>query len=230
MANVVVLNAQDHKTLRCRNELSFEHVAEANLIPLNISEFRHAATSLAIVFVKDNSAGNYRCAALTGLGEKENLMFTAEAINSLYIPAAVQRYPFFIIGDEEKQKVSLCADMDSTLFGEEGEALFTEEGQATDFAKNKLDLLSSFARAEAQTQHFAQSMFEQGLLTPFNLEATIKGEKHSFGGLHKIDEKVLDELDAEQLHTLKQSGALSLIYAHLISLGQIQRLIEIKAK
>ena len=58
-----------------------------------------------------------------------------------------------------------------------------------------------------------------------DLEVNLSGQKHNITGLFGIDEKKLNELPDDKFLDLRKSGALSLAYMQLLSVGQVQRLV-----
>lgn len=230
MANIQLLDKTLHTALCVKNQLSFEQVETANLIPLVIDEFIYAAVNFPVVFVKDPQTGEFRAAGLVGLAANENLLFGKQSTQSTYIPAAIKRYPFSALINPDSGSLSLCVDLDSKLLGNEGEKLFQVNGEPTAFTIEKINSLSRLMTQEINTHRFIDFLFKKGLLEPVEVKIKLGDNESSLGGVYRVSEKQLNELDDETILTLQRNRYFAFIHAHLISLGHIQRLIDLKTK
>lgn len=230
MANIEILDKTKHLNLCVKNTISVEHVCNANLIPLVVDEFNYAAVNFPVVFVKDPVTGDFRVAGLVGLEKGENLIFSEKGILSTYIPAAVYRYPFSAVINPETGNLSLCIDTDSRLVGGEGERLFNSSGEASELSVRKINELSKLMGQEANTYKFIEFLFKKGLIEPVDLKLNLNGESSVLGGVHRINQEALNRLDEATILDIHKQNYYGLIYAHLLSLGNIQRLIDLKLK
>lgn len=230
MANIQILDKTQHSELCVENRLSFEHVQHVNLVPLVVDEFIYAAVNFPIVFVKDPVTGDFRPAGLVGLEQRENLIFSGKGALSTYIPASVYRYPFSAVINEAKGNLSLCIDMDSKLVGDQGERLFHSTGEPTELTIRKINDLSKLMGQEVNTYKFIDFLFKKGLIEPVELKINLAEEVKKLGGLYRVNQKALNELDDETIIFIQRNNYFGFIHAHLLSFGHIQRLIDIKLK
>jgi hypothetical protein len=74
---------------------------------------------------------------------------------------------------------------------------------------------------------------DYGVLEPFTMQAKLNKDKGGgamqLTGMHRVDEKKLENLNAAQLKNLLRKGYLARIYVHLLSLDNFARLLERKA-
>lgn len=230
MTNIVLLNSEEHKNLKCQEKPSFEHLYNQNLIPLVASEFMYACNNFPVIFVKDGGTGEFRSAAMVGIDEGENLIFSQDRVATTYIPIAVQRYPFYASQGSEVGQVSLCADIDSALISETvGVSLFDENGKPSEFAQSRVNILADYAVKEAVTREFIDYLADIELLVHAQVSVNVGGEKKSVSGLYKVDENKLKVLSDDQILALHKKNYFSAIYSHLNSLGQIQKLLNLKS-
>jgi hypothetical protein len=69
------------------------------------------------------------------------------------------------------------------------------------------------------------------LIEPVKIEVKFNSEEqYDLHGMYTINQKKLAELDAETLHTLNRSGYLQGAFLVTSSLGNVQRLIEMKGR
>jgi hypothetical protein len=230
MANIEVLDKSLHVNLRVNNKLSFEHVQNANVVPLVVDEFIYAAVNFPIVFVKDPVTGEFRSVGLVGLEKSENLIFSSKGALSTYIPASVYRYPFSAVINESAGNLSLCIDMDSELVGDQGERLFHSTGEPTELTIQKINELSRLMGQEVNTYKFIEFLFKKGLIEPVELKIKLGDDQSILGGIYRISQKALSELDDQTIIFIQRNNYFGLIHAHLLSFGHIQRLIDIKLK
>ena len=144
------------------------------------------------------------------------------------VPLNVQRYPFDVRPDGEK--LGVFFDESSTLIGDEGESLFNENGEPSDYLNNQQKLLGDIANSEMATQKFIKEVTDLELLDTVQLAVQyVNGENRNVTGLHSINEKRLNALSDEKILELKKSGYLGAIYTVMLSLGQLNRLVQLSS-
>jgi hypothetical protein len=223
---VVSLNSQVHKDLRLSPQAGFPFAAKTNSVPLVAVELADAGREYPIAFVK-GSDGVFLPVALLGLRENENLFVSAEGKwDARYIPAFVRRYPF-VPAEAGNGEVVICIDEAAEcLDRQEGELLFDGDKPGP-LLQNMLNLMRDYQAQALRTQEFSRHLQENDLLVESNAQAQLPdGSTFRLNGLFVVDEKRLQALDKEKAHALFASGELGLIYAHLMSLGNLQRLVE----
>jgi hypothetical protein len=73
----------------------------------------------------------------------------------------------------------------------------------------------------------SRALAELGLFKPFTMQAVPKeGTPLAMTGMHRISKQKLNDLPADQLKALAQTGRLARVYAHLISLRNFARLLD----
>ena len=233
----VPLNRAEHKDLRLKGMPGMKFAMNAHSVPLTGTEFALAARDLAIVFA-GAEAKNAGPIALLGLRENENLYVDAEgqwAANT-YIPAFVRRYPFILAEKPEGQEgEELTVFLDEQYEGfdkDVGERLFKEDGTDTELLTNAVNFLGEFQQGVARTRWFMQVLNTHELLEPRNIQlqkpAVAGGDPKSISlnGVFVINEEKLRTLDEKTAHEFAREGVFGWIYAHLLSLTNIDRLAQ----
>lgn len=223
----VPLNRELHRHWRLRANEHFHHVAALNALPLVGFEFALAARDYPVVFAGE-SAAQALPVALVGLRADENLHVDAEGHwSECYIPAFVRRYPYALAADGERFQVVL----DEAWPGfntEEGDPLFDSEGNESESLKRTLGFLEEYQSHIRTTQAFVGELNRLGLLESKQLQRAagdVDGEPAPvLTGLWMVNEDKLKALPAEQAQALLKNGALGWIYAHLLSLVNLDRL------
>lgn len=229
----VPLNRADHKDLRLKSVSHLKFAMNTHSVPLTGPEFGLAARDLLIVFA-GNDAASAGPIVLLGLRENENL-YVDEAgqwEKDLYVPAFVRRYPFVLAekpaGQEGGDFTVFLDDRFEGFNTAEGQRLFNEDGTDTELLTNAVGFLSEFQQNIERTRWFMQQLVKHDLLEPRNVQLH-KGDPESgraitLNGLFMVNEDKLRALDEKTTHELMREGVLGWIYAHLLSLANIDRL------
>jgi hypothetical protein len=223
----VLLDREQHRRRRVRPGSSFAFARQANSLYLAGAEFNEACKEYAIVFTRAQN-GKVIPVVVLGLRSQENLFLDAQGRwQARYVPAYVRRYPF-VLAQLPGQDMAVCIDEAYPGLGEtEGEALFDEQGQETPFLKNALEFLTQYQRDYQRTEAFCQRLQEAGLLTEMNAQAKLAdGRSFTVNGLLVVDEKKLRALPDASVLALFRSGELHLVAMHLVSLSNLQNLVE----
>ncbi|OHC69447.1 MAG: hypothetical protein A3H93_10640 [Rhodocyclales bacterium RIFCSPLOWO2_02_FULL_63_24] len=222
---VVALNDKVHAKLKVRPPASFAYAARTNSVPLLASEFFDCAREYPIVFIRTD-AGHIP-AALLGLRDSENLFVDrAGKWDARYVPAFVRRYPF-VPGKGAEGELLVCIDEASQCFDtKEGEALFVE-GKPAAQLEHAMKFLTEFHQAATATELLGRRLQDLGLLRQADSVAQLKdGSQFRLNGLHVVDEGKLRDLERDAVHELFVNGTLPLVYAHLMSLGNLGQLVD----
>lgn len=227
----VPLNRNEHKDLRLKNVPSMKFALNAHSVPLTGGEFPVAARDLPIVFAGRGIA-DAGPMALLGLRENENLFIDAEGqwAPDTYIPAFVRRYPFVLAekpAGAEGDDFTVFLDEGYEGFGtSEGERLFKEDGTDSELLTKAVGFLGEFQQQVARTQWFMEQLRKHDLLEPRSMRLEKEGKSINLNGLFVVNEEKLRALDEKTTHEFLREGVLGWIYAHLLSLVNIDRVAQ----
>ena len=167
--------------------------------------------------------------AVLGLRADENLFVSPSPgkWEARYVPAFVRRYPF-VLADLQQGKQGVCLDMAfSGLNDAGGEALFAPDGRETPFLQNAIQFLNQFQAETVRTAAFCQRLAQAGVLVEMNARTDLAdGSTVLLNGLQVVDEQKLLKLPDATLLEFFRAGEMSWIYAHLVSLGNLNALAE----
>jgi hypothetical protein len=224
--SVVPLDRQAHARLRVRNADHFLFTADAPLIPLLTAEFAPVAREYPIVFMKDD--GVTVPVALTGMPQGKNLFLDAKGRwDARYVPAYVRRYPF-VFAETSPENYTVCIDPSSDLLNEkEGTPLFESNGEPSASLQETIKRLGDYQRVTNFTRSFTQRIAAANLLMEANAKAELPdGRSYMWRGFWTVDEARFRELPEATLKEWFTSGELGLVYAHLLSLGNLADLLR----
>ncbi|UYM14699.1 SapC family protein [Endozoicomonas euniceicola] len=219
----VFLNREVHKTLTFKASTDFSFTEEVNSVPLTGIEFFEASRDMPVVFSKDEKGDYFPLALLSLMEHGHKHLGSSGSWENSYIPAFVRRYPFAL-----NEEGTVCFDQQAKQFDDdEGEALFDEKGENSSTLNNIIEFLNNYDQQYKVTRQYCDECKELELFSPFNLQILIdKDHPLRLEGLHVIDEKKLAELDGKKVTAWFKQGWLAWTYAHLHSLGALNRLVK----
>ena len=235
MSNYALLNNVDHADIRVITDRSARYrddIKQSLVFPF---EFRNVQACYPILFQQHGEGGFYPL-ALFGFQEKENLFLDESGWQASYIPAMVRREPFLIgfqdsdsRGESQRTRV-LSIDMDHPRVNtEHGEPLFQPLGGRTPFLEGVANLLETIYAGIEHNKSFVGALQELDLLESVTLEIELKdGSRNQLIGFHCLNEDKVRALSAEVLGDLNERGFLMPLFMVLASMGNIQRLVELK--
>jgi len=205
---------------------SYAFSKQINSVPLMAVEFPQAAVDYAIVFA--GADDEYLPAVILGVRGDENLFIDRnDAWAASYVPAFVRRYPF--VFSRSGDRFVLCVDEAFRGFNQEGrgQKLFDDDGKPSEYVDAILKFLQEYQAQFLRTQYFCSRLRQLDLLEPMQAQVTTDtGRKLSLSGFMAINRTKLKELPAETLAELVKTDELELIYLHLQSMRNIDRLRE----
>jgi len=222
--DLVPLNSQNHKGWKSKQFPDVSFLAKQHAIPVTVDELIDAQRHFPIVF----SAGdNPVPLALMGLNEGVNTFVDDKGVitQDVYLPAYVRRYPFMLAKlQADTDELSLCFDPSAGVIGDhdEGNELFDEKSEPTEYTKGVLDFCQKFEESGARTKAFMEELKKHELLIDGEIAITLNQDPDKpfvYRGFKMVDENKLKDLKGEALESLASSGMLMLVHAHLFSLN-----------
>lgn len=230
--NIVPINQEHHANLKVKEGHSFAHVAQENIVPLNVYEFVGAACEYPIIFIKNAETGRFQSVAMMGFKPGENYFVKDGVWQGLMIPALVASYPFRLVPNpHNEEQLFMAIDLECDLVGEdEGLPLFKEDGTETDFFAMRRGEVTRCFEHNQVTEGFCQILADMDLLVSRDLNLDLDGEKFTVQSVYVLDDEKFNKLSDEQFLDLRKRGFLPPIFAHRNSLNQIRRLAEMRAR
>lgn len=229
MTGPVLLNNIDHADVRVRLGHGAAFGDAINQIELLPTEFEAAQRDYPIV-LRRTPEGGWRAFALLGLDTHENLFLDGENWRARYVPALAQRGPFSIGVSQGGGEPMIHIDLAHPRVGSEGEPLFRDHGGNAPYLDHIAKVLQViYAGVEAAPAMY-RAFETAGLIAPVTLEIALPdGRTYRVPDCHTIDPAVLAQLDGEALVSLAQRDLLRPAVWLASSLGNVGRLIELKA-
>lgn len=231
MATIKAINSSAHSNVKIKSNPSFIQSKNKHFAPVVVQEFISASKEFPIVFIKDAETGRFNAVVLLGLKPQENLFFDEKSWQGSYTPQALTLYPFVIHQAPDSDKTLLCVDEESELVNEtEGDAFFDEKGAQQAWLTAKGEAVVDYIDKSGVTQNFIQLLLAKELLAPQTLSLNLAGqEEYTLDGLYVINEQKLNDLSDSEFSELRKTNALPAIYAVLMSMPCIKKLIDRQA-
>lgn len=228
--DVVALSRDRHKGWFIDADQGYSFAAESNSVYIAASEFGAAAREYAIVFAR-GADGSVVPAAMLGLRPDENMLVTdSKGWDANYVPAYVRRYPFILATvSADSDQFTVCIDESFSGFNtaEEGEQLINDAGEHGELLSKSVNFLQEFHKHTVITRNFCEAIDKAGLLDPMQAQIALNsGQKLSLSGFFCVTRDKLKTLTAEQLKALFDPGFLDLIYLHMHSLSNLDKLMQ----
>ncbi|MSP02736.1 MAG: multidrug transporter [Acetobacteraceae bacterium] len=218
------VNTASHRDWSIEVGTDFAFSSAINSVPLMAVEFPLAANEYPIVF--GGTAPDLIPAAILGVQSNENLFLRAgNKWDAAYIPAFLRRYPFVFSHDEGR--FVLCIDEAFSGFNREGrgQRLFNDDSTQTPYVDGVLTFLQDYQTQFLATQRFCARIGQLGLLEPMEAQVTMNsGARMSLGGFMAVNREKLKALPAETLGEMAKNDELEMLYLHLHSLRNFDRL------
>ena len=229
MSELVELSSTQHQGLKVRVNCGVEVAATQQIVKLRVNEVGRAAGNFPIFFTRSAQDGALVLSALTSFESQQNMFVKDGQWQSTYQPTAIKTFPFFLMRSKSDAKsYTIGIDEKNQVFSKEhGELLFEENGKASMQLSRAKVLLEADIQNDIHTFQFGKELEQMGLLKSIDLVVQYQdGTNQSITGLITIDEDKINALSAEQLHGLNQQGYLVQIHALLISIYQLNSIIQ----
>lgn len=229
--NRVLLNNVDHADLRVAIRAGAEFGDCVNQLPIFPSEFEEVQRVFPIVFRPEGNV--LQAYALLGLDRDENLFLDGTRWTSAYVPAFQRRGPFSIaLSQSEHDPVEpmVHIDLDDPRVGApDGLPVFREHGGNAPLLNHVTDVLRTIYEGMETAPSIYTAWREAGLMQSITLQISLDdGTTYDLPDLFTIDRKALADLSGEMLERLHRAGLLEGAILAASSLGNVQRLVELK--
>lgn len=227
---LVPVSKTRHATTKIKQIDGFGFASQFHIASVMVHEFARAAAIYPVVFLEDKAQDEFRPVALMGLDEGENLFVDAQGKwQASYVPAIIRRYPFALARTGQEGQFTVCIDEGSALVNQsEGVPLFKEDGEPSEAIENVKRYLGELQQMDQFTRSFCKYFAEHNLFTPLNMRVRQGQTAKNISGCYVVNEERLNNLSNDRFLEMREKRYLPAVYAHLVSLAQIERLMTLK--
>ncbi len=230
------LSPENHGGLGVKQiDQPFAFLREAHAVPVTVSEFGMSAGSYPVIFVGDDRTP----VAVMGVRQGQNLFVNDQGtvLDDHYVPAFVRRYPFVFAADDGSERLLLCVDRQAPMVTNQPEVPFFENGQPSQFTNDAIEFCKEFERQRRATSEFtglikSHDLFEQKTVNfqPRDAQGQESGPVQKIADYWAVSEEKLNALPEATFIELRNNGAIGAIYAHLVSLSNWQKVIQMAVR
>jgi len=205
----------------------YDFVRAVRAVPLVVLEFRSAQRDYPVVFSDTEIPSPL---AVLGVMDDVNLFVDDNGnwICPHYIPSYIRCHPIALAQAPNEQMLVLI-DRAAATISERPEEPFFDGAGVTDRIQARIDFCTRYNQERRRTVRFCTRLRELGLFAGQRVMLQPPGrEKESAGTYVGIDVEKLGKLDNDTLRELHDDGSLAAIYAHVFSLENWSRLLDLR--
>jgi hypothetical protein len=225
----VELLSDKHRTLKLDPACKIEFAASQHLLNFRVTEVSQAICNFPVFFNKNIHSGYWNLSGIASFEMGSSLFVENGLWQAVYEPSSMQSYPFYLMNSNKGDR-QYTIGIDENYHGfsdDKGEVLFESNGKASLFLSGIKTRLEADIQNDIQTFQFGQTLQELGLLKSINVIVQYKNQpQQTLTGLYTIDEDKLHSLDDSQLGDLNRRGYLTPINGLLLSISQLNGLIQ----
>ncbi|MCS3472586.1 hypothetical protein M2401_006351 [Pseudomonas sp. JUb42] len=223
----VPISLESHGKKRWLRHSSLSFARGDTATPLFVNEISDALQSMPIAFIRQND--RFTLAVVMGLRPGENLFVDENnAWQSTYMPVIYRSSPFELVPIQgQDEQTVLCIDEKCISDTNNGEEFFSDDGEVSDNIINIFELLKKFNSFRMLTENICTVLSDFNLISPWPLKLHDGNDELTVNGLYRINEEALGELSDESFLKLRETHALPLAYAQLLSMKNIEVLLEL---
>ncbi len=233
-----ILTNDQHRSVAVDTRARPEYGDSVNRAVALSAEFNDLHREYPLLLRKTHEAPGFVAHAILGFEKDENLFVEGDRWISTYIPATLARGPFSLgyiraEGDDAtagtKAELKIMIDEQHPRVRAEGQPVFLPLGGETPYLegiKRVLQIVDAGLRVD---RVFYPELVAMGLLEEVKIQISVFTElRYDFTGYYSIAQEKLAALDGEQLLRLHRMGLLGLVYFLTSSLGNFQKLVNLK--
>lgn len=220
------LSAERHRHYYWRRVRGYHHAAERVTMPVTLRELSQAVGAFPLAFLYRGDRPILH-AILGAESERSAFVDASGRWRAPYIPAFLRGHPFYL-AQQGSDRYVVAVDESAAALSEDpqkGEALFDDQGKPTQALQRLIDFFGQLARNRVLTDRAAQALAQAGVLDEWPLTLDLGNtQPRRLAGLYQVNEARLNALDPGDLQRLRDTGALALAYAQVMSRAQRRRL------
>lgn len=223
MPQFIAVSRERHAGKKWRRAKGYAFASTQTLAPIVGLELASAPLTMPLAFFQE--AGSFVLVAVLSATPGRNMLVAPDGRwLGGYIPAAFRGYPFALLPTQETDKVVLGIDADNGLAVEgdsAGEEFFDRDGNLSPALQKLSDFLMTLERSRKATNAAVASLAEAGVIRPWPVKIKTEPAGRVIGGLHRVDQAVLNALADDAFLKVRKAGALPIAYMQMLSMGLI---------
>ena len=229
MSKLTELSSSKHQQLKFAPGAEIAYGSKLHMLNIRVTEVPKMVANFPVFISKIDQSGDWSLSGVTSFVPGQNLFVENQKWDALYQPTSVRVYPLYLMKspNTENSYTTGIVEGSEGFTEDQGAALFDDKGNPSLELSEKQKLLEGSVKEDIQTYHFCQKLNELGLIKAVDLVLMFEElGPQVLKGLHTIDEEALQRLSAQQLEELNKMGYLGPIHGILMSIFQINQLVN----
>jgi hypothetical protein len=232
---ITILTSDQHRSIAVDTRARPEYGDMVNRAVALSAEFNELHREYPLLLRKIDEAPGFVAHAILGFEKDENLFVEGERWISTFIPATLARGPFSLgyiragEGDAEPAGIKVMIDEQHPRLRADGQPVFLPLGGETPYLEGIKRVLQTVDAGLRTDRILYRELVAMDLLEQVKIEISVFAElRYDFSGYYTINQEKLAALNAEQLFRLHRLGLLAPVYFLISSLGNFQKLVNLK--
>jgi hypothetical protein len=232
---ISILTSDQHRGIAVDTRARPEYGDVVNRAVALSAEFNELHREFPLLLRKTAEAPGFVAHAILGFEKDENLFVEGERWISTCVPATLARGPFsvgYVRGEDAEAApadIKVMIDDQHPRLRADGQPVFLPLGGETPYLQNIKRVLQIVDAGLRADRVLYRELVAMELLEEVKIQISVFAElRYDFAGYHSINQEKLAALSAEQLLRLHRMGLLPLVYFLVSSLGNFQRLVNLK--
>jgi hypothetical protein len=229
MTELVELSNSEHGKLKVTDNAAITFIKQQHILTIRVKEITQAISSFPVFLVKNPHTGLWNISALSSFEMGQNLFVRDEKWGAVFTPTSMQTFPFFLMnlaGENQGYTIGIAPN-EQDFSASQGQSIFEPNGKPSLLLSRVKTLLEADIKNDIQSYQFAEKLESMGLIKRINLVVQYgDGTVQTLKGMNTIDENKLQQLSNDDLGALNKLGYLMPIHAMLMSIIQLNSLIQ----
>lgn len=230
-----ILTSDQHRSIAVDTRARPEYGDTVNRAVALSAEFNELHREFPLLLRKTEEAPGFVAHAILGFEKDENLFVEGDRWTTTSIPATLARGPFslgYIRGEDGSDApagLKVMIDEQHPRLRAEGQPVFLPLGGETPYLQGIKRVLQTVDAGLRADRLLYSELVAMDLLEEVAIQISVFPElRYDFSGYHSVSQEKLTALSAEQVFRLHRLGLLGLVYFLISSLGNFQKLVNLK--
>jgi hypothetical protein len=232
---ISILTNDQHRSIAVDTRARPEYGDMVNRAIAFSVEFNELHREFPLLLRKTDEAPGFVAHAILGFEKDENLFVAQDRWTTTFIPATLARGPFslgYVRGDNGSSapaEIKVMVDDQHPRLRAGGEPVFLPLGGETPYLQGIKRVLQTVDAGLRADHLLYRELAAMDLLEEVKIEISVFPElRYDFSGCYSINQQKFAALGAEQLLKLHRQGLLGPCYFLMSSLGNFQKLANLK--
>jgi hypothetical protein len=232
---ISILTSDQHRSIAVDTRARPEYGDTVNRAIALSAEFNELHREFPLLLRKTNEEPGFVAHAILGFEKDENLFVEGDRWISTAIPATLARGPFSLgfiraeDGDNAPAGIKVMIDDQHPRLRADGQPVFLPLGGESPYLESIKRVLQTVDAGLRVDRLLYRELVAMDLLAEVKIQISVFPElRYDFSGYHTIDQEKLAALGGDQLLRLHRLGLLGPVYFLVSSLGNFQKLVNLK--